>query len=388
MVANKETASDSELGHGRTCFIVAPIGNRLEPHGSPGRARYEESAVIWEEVIEPACALFGLAPVRADRISDTGEIPQQIFEYLRDADVVIADLSHANPNVMYELGLRHSRPTGITVQIGEYGLLPFDVTTIRTIQFNRTAAGLIGARDDLIEALRTALTKGGTPLRATSVFNSGSLRPAEVVSADVARSIAPDEQEVAPDEPGFLEVLVEGEEAIEHIAAVLASAQVQLVTVGEFSKDAGARMPSSFAGRLQVARELAETLREPADHLEADGNEFYADVRSVDAMMQYVFQRLESGEESVAKAEEFLTSIVSLIDAAEEGAVGMTSFRNGAPQLRKIARDLEPVSSTLQRSASRFLEGIAMMSAWRETSEALLQQARLSGFDSSEPPGI
>lgn len=141
---------DLGLGSGKSCFIISPIGSRLAPVGSPGRTRYEESIRMWEEVFEPAAKTFGLSPVRADRISDTGEIPDQIFTYLRDADVVIADLSHANPNVMYELGLRHSLLGKVTIQVGEYETLPFDVTTIRTIQFLRTPAGLISARDELV----------------------------------------------------------------------------------------------------------------------------------------------------------------------------------------------------------------------------------------------
>ena len=97
---------DIKRGTDKTCFVVSPIGSKLEPLGSPGRSRYEESIMMWAEVIEPACKAFGMKPVRSDRIAQSGEIPDQIFTYLGDADVVIADLSHANPNVMYELGLR------------------------------------------------------------------------------------------------------------------------------------------------------------------------------------------------------------------------------------------------------------------------------------------
>lgn len=326
---------------------------------------------MWEEVFEPASSQFGLAPVRADRISDTGEIPDQIFEYLRDADIVIADLSHANPNVMYELGLRHSRP-GVTIQIGEYGLLPFDVTTIRTIQFNRTTAGLIGARDDLIVALRTALSGGGTPLRATTIFETNATRSEESVANDVARSVAPDVDTVEPDDPGFLEVLAEGEAGIAHVSQVLTSATARLNEVSDIARAAGERLPTSFAGRLQVARSLAQDLAPAADGLESDANDFYGDLMSVDAMLRYVFERIASGAERIDDARGFFGAIINLVDAAEGSAVGMTNFRNSVPQLRRMARDLEPVSRTLERAASRFLEGISMMSTWRAPAESLI----------------
>ncbi|MFJ6002729.1 hypothetical protein [Arthrobacter sp. NPDC092385] len=90
-----QPSDDHSLGDGQRCFIVSPIGSKLEAPGTEGRMRYEESLQMWEEVFQPACDQFGLKAIRSDKISESGEIPMQIFEYLRDAEVVIADLSGA-----------------------------------------------------------------------------------------------------------------------------------------------------------------------------------------------------------------------------------------------------------------------------------------------------
>jgi hypothetical protein len=177
---------DKRLGAGRTCFVIGPIGSKLAAIGTAGRAAYEESIRIWEKVLEPACAHFDLAPVRADRIAQPGEITAQIFEWLRDADVVIADVSGGNANVMYELGLRHTRDRP-TVQIGEYERLPFDVNVIRTIQFTRTEAGLLDLRGELIEALRAALLGGATRLTPTLAFGAELESRLDAVDVDVDR---------------------------------------------------------------------------------------------------------------------------------------------------------------------------------------------------------
>ena len=125
-----------------TCFVIGPIGDPLAPIGHPDRDRYEQAVEIWEKIIEPACTEVGLTPVRVDKISKAGEITEQVFRLIRDADVVIADVTGGNPNVMYELGLRHTLHKS-TIQIGEYGKLPFDISVIRTLQFSRTPAGLV-----------------------------------------------------------------------------------------------------------------------------------------------------------------------------------------------------------------------------------------------------
>ena len=188
-------------------FVIGPIGDKDADDGSTARVAYEEGIQIFEEVVAPACAAFGLDPIRADMISKTGEIPEQIFRQLRDCPVVIADLTGANPNVMYELGLRHT--TGrVTIQIGEKGRLPFDVAAIRTIMFKRTEAGLVQARKDLAKSLAANLDTGGDPVTATRIWFEAAL-PEQ-------KTIAPDHVDVAQDTgdedaPGFLELLVEME---------------------------------------------------------------------------------------------------------------------------------------------------------------------------------
>lgn len=366
-------AEDHELGAGKTCFIISPIGNRLEPVGSPGRSRYEESIAMWEEVFEPASQIFSLSPVRADRISETGEIPDQIFTYLRDADVVIADLSHANPNVMYELGLRHSRLGKITIQVGEYGRLPFDVTTIRTIQFTRTAAGLIAARNELTDALRSSLQGGGSPLRASLVFG-GETSPAVDVGSDVEKSLAPtDGSEEETDEPGTVEMLAEGEEGLQHVSEVLGEAtEIIRDEFGRLMQKATTDMRESasqgFAGRLLIARQLGSDLAAPSARFAELGNEFYSDVSKTDVIVQYAAERYKSGAEDsgAPDAQVFLKTTLQLVDSAEQAAVGITSFRDSSKDLGKTSKALAQASRELSGGADRMLEGIGIMSKWRD----------------------
>ncbi|TXN31945.1 hypothetical protein [Lacisediminihabitans profunda] len=365
---------DEELGLDKTCFIVSPIGSKLDPVGSPGRNRYEESIFMWENVFEPACIAFGLTPVRADKISSAGEIPEQIFTYLRDADVVIADVSHANPNVMYELGLRHTRP-GITLQVGEYNLLPFDVTTIRTIQFNRTESGLIGARDDLVDALRDGLKGGGSPLRVTTIWGESPSASARV-AADSEASISPEDDWQDDSQPGSMDILADGETAIEHISEVMTEATALTSQVGEIMTEHTVLVSESdarqggFAGRLRVARSLSNALSEPAAELESASNAYYEDARSLDAMVDYVVTRILTDEELTGEEKEglvdFARTVLRLVDAADAGAVGTARFRETVRGLRSFSKDLRPVVQVLDRATSRFLEGLAMMSAWRD----------------------
>jgi hypothetical protein len=208
-----------------TCFVVGPIGNRLAAAGTPDRETYEDSLRVMEEVIAPACAHHGLEPVRADNLARAGEITEQIFRRLREDDVVIADLTGANANVMYELGLRHTRDK-LTVQIGEYGRLPFDINTIRTIQFSRSAMGLINARDELIEVLAAGLAGDYDQVTATRIWTELGLGAEDNATAGEAaptEETAADEATDGADERGFLDIMADSEEQQEELVPALSA---------------------------------------------------------------------------------------------------------------------------------------------------------------------
>jgi hypothetical protein len=113
----------------KLCFVVAPIGEQ----GSEVRQR---SDTILQDIIEPVVAEFGYAPDRSDLISQPGSIIHQIFQRLRDAELVVADLTDYNPNVFYELAIRHMIGKPVVSLIEEGQRIPFDVAQLRTIQVN------------------------------------------------------------------------------------------------------------------------------------------------------------------------------------------------------------------------------------------------------------
>jgi hypothetical protein len=89
-------------------FIIGPTGDKDAESGSPARLVFEEAVQVLEEVVLPARTALGIEAARADQNRRSGEIPEQICRLLRDSEVVVADLTGANPNVMYELRLRHT----------------------------------------------------------------------------------------------------------------------------------------------------------------------------------------------------------------------------------------------------------------------------------------
>jgi hypothetical protein len=110
----------------RTCFVISPIGKE----GSEVRKRADQ---VLKHIITPPVLGCGYKPLRADKISEPGLITSQVLQHILDDPLVIADLTGMNPNVFYELAIRHAfrRPIVQLCQKGEE--LPFDVSGMRTI---------------------------------------------------------------------------------------------------------------------------------------------------------------------------------------------------------------------------------------------------------------
>lgn len=116
------------MGDLKTCFVISPIGEI----GSETRKR---SDTVFKHIIKPAMEP-DYTVVRADRITDPGITPNQMFKNIFDADMVIADLTDHNPNVFYELAIRHiiNKPSVLLIEVGTP--LPFDIASVRAIQYD------------------------------------------------------------------------------------------------------------------------------------------------------------------------------------------------------------------------------------------------------------
>jgi hypothetical protein len=110
----------------KICFYITPIGD-------VGSEQRRHADFMMEYIIVPAIKEFGLKVVRADQMSKPGMIGKQVIEHILKSKLVVADLSFHNPNVFYELCLRHTTRLP-TVQLKrEVDSIPFDVNQYRTI---------------------------------------------------------------------------------------------------------------------------------------------------------------------------------------------------------------------------------------------------------------
>lgn len=116
----------------KRCFVIMGFG--IKTDFATGRKLDLNKS--YKLLIKPVVETKGLICIRADEILHSGSIDYQMYQELLNADVVVADLSTANVNAFYELGIRHALRRRTTIVISEDKLTyPFDLNHIKITSY-------------------------------------------------------------------------------------------------------------------------------------------------------------------------------------------------------------------------------------------------------------
>ncbi|MBX3255918.1 MAG: DUF4071 domain-containing protein [Chitinophagaceae bacterium] len=130
----------------KRCFVVMGFGIKTDL--ATGRKLNLDKS--YHALIKPVVESKNITCVRADEIRHSGSIDLQMYQQLLSADIVVADLSTANVNAFYELGIRHALKPRTTIIISEELLsYPFDLNHIVINKYTH-----LGDSIDYFEVLR------------------------------------------------------------------------------------------------------------------------------------------------------------------------------------------------------------------------------------------
>lgn len=146
-----ERGDGMAAGGKQICFVDMPFGNKSDP--STGQSIDFDQ--IFETGIKPAIEQQGLVAVRGDQETTGGIIHKAMFARLLLAEFVIADMTTANANVFYELGVRHTAKPQTTIPIfATLAAPPFDVNMVRAVPYDLEDGKLTAqGASDLIAAI-------------------------------------------------------------------------------------------------------------------------------------------------------------------------------------------------------------------------------------------
>lgn len=356
------------------CFVVGPIGDSHAAHGSPEREAFEHHLGIFEQVIAPACEKYGIRAVRADSIAHAGDINEQICRHVVESDLVVADVSGGNPNVMYELGLRHitGKPT---IHIGETGQLPFDIASIRTIRYQRSRSHLAGARKEIESALEAGLRDGFellTPARVLRGLQSGDGSGSVAGAGD-------EESEADEDSPGLLDDFAVIEDGLDDMSADLETFTKTIETIAALTEQSGTEMldldqaNAPMSARLASVVRYAETIGAPAGELRSVGAAFAERMVTLDSGVRAALGLIEMTppDERGEGADEFLEQLMSLDEGVQEGLAQIGTFGTSLGAVVRMSRYLRKPVKDISAAVEDMTSAMTRMGEWAATAREL-----------------
>ena len=233
------------------CYVSTPFGTKTAVDG-----RLIDHDHVYLTGIRPALEALGTTVVRADEMSGA-LVMKSVFDALISCDVMVADISAGNANVMYELGVRHALRRGITVLVmAAGGHIPYNIAYLRVVAYATDGQGRL--RSDSVDEFRHTLTRTvGAALERITIDSPlyqfyPSLAvdlPQDLVGPDMRRRLQP--PVTRADQPEMAALAPANDAGQQPTAAAESSQPLQLL--GELRR---LRDASAWEELVQAARSL------------------------------------------------------------------------------------------------------------------------------------
>jgi hypothetical protein len=138
------------------CFVAMGFGEKTAFYLGKKKPRVLDLNKTYENIIRPAVTAAGLECVRADEIQHSTLIDLPMYQNLLAADVVVADISTANANAIYELGVRHALRPRTTIVMAENDFaFPFDIGHLSIMRYEHLGKDIGASEAERVKKLLT-----------------------------------------------------------------------------------------------------------------------------------------------------------------------------------------------------------------------------------------
>ena len=116
----------------KTCFVIMPFGKKTEVGGQ--EINFDD---VYEYLIKPPLEKLKVDVTRCDKLPNAGSVHRDMIEHVLRDDLAVVDITTLNPNVFYELGVRHALRRSATLLLRKKGTQsPFNIQGMRTIEYD------------------------------------------------------------------------------------------------------------------------------------------------------------------------------------------------------------------------------------------------------------
>lgn len=334
----------------------------------------EEFSDVYQYLICESLTSVGYRVTRADDIKSQNNILADIVEGIVASELIVADLTGANPNVYYELGIAHALDKNVILLAQEISDLPFDLRSYRVVAYSTHFAKMNQSRKELMELAAEAYQGAlpfGNPVRDFVRETPGREWP----------SVRKESVNAAPEsEWGFLDYRIKLEEGFEELGGIVS-------TVGEKLDSEVTPQITKSGEKLNSGRystkQQRNIVQELAGYLQSYGafvkpkNERY---RSLLKELETGLERLLSedfaiGEDGQGDLPEFIELLSSVEQAAFEGRQGFASLIDTMNSLPKIEKSFNRSKAFMAEELNAFVDNIDQTIAILERAKRMAKVA-------------
>lgn len=299
----------------------------------------------WSSLLQPAIKEAGYEAKRADSVQTSRNILQDVVTGIYEADIIIADLTGMNPNVMYELGIAHALHKPTLMISDSLESVPFDLRAYRIIEFSWDYDLASKFKDQLTEILNEHASGEwlfGNPV--TDFTPSGSSRELVAVPSE-------------DDSPGLLEALSE----LDGVTDVMMTTFDGLTTeLNNLERDTSTIMQELNASRGQMTQQqwlasritMAKQVSELLDHHVSKVDDHMPGFKDSMTALQHWAQIISDLSPLLDRESSEFSSTRKMLSELENSS---TSMAVAIAELGDSVKLLKRVSRGLSKSVTRVL---------------------------------
>ena len=306
----------------------------------------EDFVGVYAEFIKPVLKDAGFSTVdRANDIESQQNILRDILDKIDKSDLIIADLTSANPNVFYELGIAHALRKPVILVTQSIEEVPFDLKPYRLLEYSTNFVKIEKAKDQLLKYAKGFL-KGdmpfGSPVTDFRQEGPGPSRGLEAVPYNTSQK----------DERGFLDHLIDINSGYNRIANVVQGVSRDMgvlnqaiVAATQKNKLVAANLSASSPTAVRkIYRQLAERISQFKNRLNKANAEYSSIARNTENSLEFVLSfRLNQSEVIDPEIDEQISSLRKLQSSAiiaRDSYLSLAEKMDQAPRMeRRLNRE-------------------------------------------------
>lgn len=341
----------------------------------------EELADVYRYLIVDGMTAAGYDVKRADDVLSQNNILNDIVEGIVSSDLIVADLTGANPNVYYELGIAHALNKNVILLTQNIEEIPFDLRSYRVVTYSVHFTKMNQAKEELCE-LATEAFKGRLPF-GNPVKDFCGTEPKNSVILQTDFNVSEEDLEA---DYGLLDYRVKLEDGFEELGQIVREVGSKLEKeVSPEISGAGEKLNSgkySTKQQRNIIRDLADHLQQYGAFVKPKNERYRSLLNEVGNSLEFIlgdeFEIEDGGEQDL---QEFVDVLAGLEESAFGGRQSFSSLIETMDSLPKIEKSFNRAKLFMATELKGFVanidQTIAVISRAVRLGKSLLDKAHV-----------